>query len=72
MRADGDEQRAADEATFREEYEHLRADGATFAIALGHSSTGEVVEQHERYAVVRKTDEGGALVRSLDPRKERA
>jgi hypothetical protein len=54
------------------EYEHVREDGATFFIAPGHSSEGDVVEQHEHYLVVRKQDGGGALARVLDPREEEA
>jgi hypothetical protein len=55
-----------------EEYERVRQDGATFVIAPGHSSEGEVVEQHDRYVVVCKQDRGGELARALDPRKEEA
>jgi len=54
------------------EYERLRADGATFAIAPGHSSAGDVVERHEDYLVVRKRDTGGEVARALDPRGEDA
>src|SRR5689334_717562 len=52
------------------EYERIRADGATFAIIRGHSSDGEVVEEHEDYVVVRKPDGGGEVARALDPRGE--
>jgi hypothetical protein len=52
------------------EYEHVRADGATFAIALGHPTAGDVVEQHDGYVVVRKPDSGGDVARALDPRRE--
>lgn len=54
------------------EYERVREDGATFAIAPGHSSDGEVVERHEDYLVVRKQDGGGDVARALDPRGEDA
>jgi hypothetical protein len=54
------------------EYERIRGDGATFAIARGHSSDGEVVEEHDDYLVVRKPDCGGAVARALDPRREDA
>jgi hypothetical protein len=54
------------------EYEHIRADGATFAILRGHSSDGDVIEEHEQYVVVRKTDRGGQVARALDPRREDA
>jgi hypothetical protein len=50
------------------EYEHVREDGATFAIAPGHLSEGELVETHDDYLVVRKPDVGGKVARALDPR----
>ena len=52
------------------EYERLREDGTTFAIVAGHSSRGDVVEEHERYLVVRKEGAGGEVARALDPRRE--
>jgi hypothetical protein len=55
-----------------EEYERVRGDGATFAIAPGHRSDEEVVREHEQYLVVRKPDNGGAVARALDPRREEA
>jgi hypothetical protein len=54
------------------EYERIRGDGATFGVLRGHSSDGDVVEEHERYLVVRKSDDGGDLARALDPRGEDA
>jgi hypothetical protein len=54
------------------EYERIRADGATFAIVPGHSSQGDVVEEHEHYLLMRKTDAGAEVARALDPRKEGA
>jgi len=54
------------------EYERVRADGTTFAIAPGHSSAGDVVEQHADYLVVRKRDAGGEVAQALDPRGEDA
>ena len=54
------------------EYERVRADGATFAILRGHSSDGDVVEEHQEYLVVRKPDGGGDVARVLDPRGEDA
>jgi hypothetical protein len=54
------------------EYERVRADGATFAIARGHSSQGDVVEEHEHYLIVRKQDDGGDVARALDPRGDGA
>jgi hypothetical protein len=52
------------------DYERIREDGATFAIARGHSSDGDIIEEHENYLIVRKQDDGGAVARALDPRKE--
>lgn len=54
------------------EYERVRDDGATFAIAPGHAGDGDVVEEHEQYLVVRKSDGGGEVARALDPRGARA
>ena len=54
------------------EYERVREDGATFAIAPGHHNEGEIVAVHDHYLVVRKADVGGAVARSLDPRGEDA
>jgi hypothetical protein len=50
------------------EYERIRTDGATFAVLRGHSSDGDVVEEHEDYVVVHKPDRGGDVARALDPR----
>ena len=56
-----------------QEYEHIRENGATFGVLRGHSSNGEVVEEHEHYVVVRKADgSGGEVARALDPRGEGA
>ena len=55
-----------------EEYERVREDGATFVIVAGHSSEGDVVEEHADYLVVRKPDGGGEIARALDPRAEEA
>jgi hypothetical protein len=54
------------------EYEHVRGDGATFAIAPGHESDGVTIETHDRYLVVRKLNAGGDVARALDPRREDA
>ena len=54
------------------EYERVREDGATFAVAPGHHSDGDVVEQNDHYLVVRKTQGGGEVARALDPRREDA
>jgi hypothetical protein len=50
------------------EYERIRDDEATFAIARGHHTLGNIIEEHEDYVVVRKPDGGGDVARSLDPR----
>jgi hypothetical protein len=53
------------------EYERIRADGALFAIVPGHEEVDveRVVEQNQRFAVVRKHEGGPAtLARNLDPR----
>ena len=55
-----------------DEYERIREGGATFGILHGHSSDGEVVEEHEHYLVVRKTGSGGEVTRALDPRGKAA
>jgi len=52
------------------EYERVRGDGATFAIVPGHSSQGEVVEEHDGFLVMRKQDGAGDVARALDPRGE--
>lgn len=52
------------------EYERVRDDGATFAIARGHSSQGDVIEEHDAYVVVQKHGTGGDVARDLDPRGE--
>jgi hypothetical protein len=54
------------------EYEHVREDGATFAIARGHPSQGNVLEEHDQYLVVCKPDGAGEVARALDPRGEDA
>jgi hypothetical protein len=54
------------------EYERIREDGSTFAIVPGHDRDAEVVEEHERYLVVRKPADGGEVARALDPREEEA
>lgn len=54
------------------EYEHIREDGATFGVLMGHRSDGAVIEEHDHYLVVRKTDAGGEVARSLDPRGDEA
>jgi hypothetical protein len=51
------------------EYEHVRESGAAFAIVPGHSSQGDVIEEHDHYVVVCKRDGGGEVARALDPRQ---
>lgn len=56
----------------RAEYETVRSDGATFAIAIDHENPelDRVVSEHERYAVVEKwTREAGVMARETDPRQ---
>jgi hypothetical protein len=52
------------------EYEQVRSDPCRFAIVNGHEIpfAEEVVERHERYAVVRKLHASGAIARETDPR----
>ena len=54
------------------EYEHVRDDGATFAIAPDHLSEGDVLEEHGNYVLLRKSHRGGEVARALDPRGEDA
>jgi hypothetical protein len=54
------------------EYERIRDDGATFMIAPGHSSDGDVIDEQGHYLVVHKRDGGGDVARALDPRREGA
>ncbi len=52
-------------------YERLRADPTTFAVKPGHEvpSVEEVIEEHERYLVVRKKPgEPAAVAVAEDPR----
>jgi hypothetical protein len=52
------------------EYEAVRADSCTFAIVQGHDfqAVEDVVETHERYAVVRKLEPSGTIAKETDPR----
>lgn len=54
------------------EYESIRSDPTHFMNAPGHHVAarwaGEVVEQNERYFVVRKTGAAAELAQELDPR----
>jgi hypothetical protein len=56
------------------EYEAVRADPSRFVIAHGHEfpEAEDVIEEHERYVVVRKPAAGGEVARALDPRSEDA
>ncbi|HEY7793602.1 MAG TPA: hypothetical protein VIA10_06330 [Gaiellaceae bacterium] len=54
-----------------EEYEHVRADSNRFIIKPGHEfpDVEDVVEEHDRYWIVRKHDGGPSrLARATDPR----
>jgi|SRR6185312_2573394 len=56
----------------RDEYEAVRADSTTFAIIDGHEilEVEDVVERHERYAVVRKRGtEEEEVAYNTDPRR---
>jgi hypothetical protein len=52
------------------EYERVRSDPCRFAIVNGHEivEVETVVERHDRYAVVRKLDDSGAVAKETDPR----
>jgi hypothetical protein len=55
----------------REEYEQVRSDSATFAIAKGHeiADVEEIVERQKAYDVVRKTaGEAEEVAEKTDPR----
>ncbi|HLY86901.1 MAG TPA: hypothetical protein VKO84_10425 [Gaiellaceae bacterium] len=50
------------------EYEHVRENGATFAVLPAHVGEGDVIEEHGHYVVVLKSAAGGEVARSVDPR----
>jgi hypothetical protein len=52
------------------EYEQVRADPKAFAIVPGHEvpEVETVVEQHTRYAIVRKLEPSGRIARETNPR----
>ena len=54
----------------REEYERIRADSALFAIVAGHEQPDveEIVEENDRFHVVRKQAEARETAARLDPR----
>jgi hypothetical protein len=54
----------------REEYERIRTDGDVFVVVVGHSGAGEILEERDGYAVIRKTGGEAAVARALDPRSE--
>jgi hypothetical protein len=63
----------------REEYEHVRSRGTTFWVTLGHeveSVDGVVVarlcEQHDRFTIMEKVGDAGAVAQALDPRGVRS
>jgi hypothetical protein len=53
------------------EYEVVRSNGCDFAVVTGHEIGGveRVIGRHDRYTVVRKLDEGGAVALATDPRR---
>jgi hypothetical protein len=55
----------------RAEYEAVREDARRFAIVPGHeiAEVEDVVEQHERYAVVQKRGETSDIAERTDPRR---
>jgi hypothetical protein len=52
------------------EYEHVRADPTQFVVVPGHEipEVEDVVEQHERYDIVRKHDHEAQIAIDTDPR----
>jgi hypothetical protein len=52
------------------EYEAVRADPRTFAVARGHETLEieEVVTEDERFTLVRKHEDESEIARSTDPR----
>lgn len=58
-----EDERAADEATLREAKEQIRR---------AELELDPVLERHDDYLIVRKTEEGGAVARALDPRDDGA
>ena len=52
------------------EYEQIRKDPCCFAIVNGHEIplAEHVIERHERYAVVRKTEASASVAKETDPR----
>lgn len=51
-----------------EEYEGIRRNPAFFAIVPGHSSQGDVVEEHSHFHLVRKTGIAAEVTRARDTR----
>lgn len=59
----------------REEYEHVRADSTRFFVVPGHEMTrvngvevARIVDRGERYSILEKVGEAGAIATELDPR----
>lgn len=52
------------------EYEHVRADPAQFVVTPGHEipEVEDIVEQHERYDIVRKHAHEAQIAIDTDPR----
>jgi hypothetical protein len=60
----------------RKEYERVRSEGAWFWVVPGHETTtvdgvevARVLERHERFTVLEKVGEAGAVAEALDPRR---
>ncbi len=55
----------------RREYEHVRGNPCHFAIVAGHEIPGteDIVERHDRYAVLEKRSDVADLVERTDPRR---
>ena len=53
-----------------QEYEHVRAEPNRFVVLPGHnaSDVDEVVEETDRYLVIRKTGSGEQVAEHMDPR----
>src|SRR5580765_124708 len=53
------------------EYEHVRAEPTWFLVAVGHDpGAGSIAEEHDGYAIVKKTGVAGELAEDEDPRSD--
>jgi hypothetical protein len=66
----GDETCTESISLSRDEYERLRSDPLTFGVKPGHviPDVEYIVEEGERFHVVRKHEEEGRIARATDPR----